>query len=155
MRRMHVLLAGLLLGAAGGGAAASAQSPPAVARAASAAKVQLRRTSLGKILVNASGFTLYRFTIDPRNKDRCVTISGCTQTWPPLTTSGRPIAGAGVKSSLLSTIKLPNGRQQVTYAGHPLYSYQPARERGETEYVGAIQFGGTWDAVNAAGKLVK
>jgi predicted lipoprotein with Yx(FWY)xxD motif len=154
MRRINVLLAGLLLSAAGAGAAATAQATP-TAHAAGAAKVQLRRTSLGKILVNSSGFTLYRFTRDPRNKDTCVMVSECTQVWPPLTTSGRPVAGPGVKSSLLSTIKLSNGRKQVTYAGHPLYLYQPASERGETTYAGTVQFGGSWDAVNAAGKLVK
>ena len=155
MSRMHALLTALLMGAAGAAATASAQAPPAAAPAAKAARVQLRRTSLGKILVSSSGFTLYRFTRDPRNKDTCVMVSECTQVWPPLTTSGRPVAGPGVKSSLLSTIKLPNGRKQVTYAGHPLYLYQPASERGETTYAGTVQFGGTWDAVNAAGKLVK
>jgi predicted lipoprotein with Yx(FWY)xxD motif len=155
MRRMHVLLAALVMGAAGAGTVASAQAPPTVAHAARAAKVQLRRTGLGKILVNGAGFTLYRFTADPRNKDTCVMVSGCTETWPPLTSSGRPLAGAGVKASLLSTIKLPDGRKQVTYAGHPLYMYQPASERGETAYVGVVAFGGAWDAVNAAGKLVK
>jgi predicted lipoprotein with Yx(FWY)xxD motif len=82
-------------------------------------------------------------------------VSECTQTWPPFTTTGRPIAGTGAKASLLSTIRLPNGRKQVTYAGHPLYLYSPASERGETGYVGQMSFGGNWDAVNAAGKLVK
>jgi len=155
MSRMHVLLTALLMGAAGAAATANAQAPPAAAPAAKAARVQLRPTSLGKILVSASGFTLYRFTRDPRNKDTCVMVSECAQTWPPLTTSARPIGGAGVKSSLLSTITLPGGRKQVTYAGHPLYLYAPASERAETSYAGARSFGGTWDAVNAAGKLVK
>jgi predicted lipoprotein with Yx(FWY)xxD motif len=84
-----------------------------------------------------------------------VTTSGCAAAWPPLTTSGRPIAGAGVKASLLSMIKLTGGGKQVTYAGHPLYLYKSATERGETSYVGVTSFGGTWDAVNAAGGLVK
>ena len=44
--------------------------------------------------------------------------------------------------------------KQVTYAGHLLYLYAPASERAETYYVGAMQFGGTWDAVNAAGGTV-
>ena len=82
-------------------------------------------------------------------------ISQCLGTWPALTTSGKPIAGPGVKASLLSTIRLPNGKKQVTYAGHALYRYANAEERGETTYVSAIQFGGTWDAVNAAGNTVK
>jgi predicted lipoprotein with Yx(FWY)xxD motif len=154
MKRAHLLLAGLLAAAASS-AGAGAQAAPGTAHAAKATKLQVRSTSLGKILVNSAGFTVYRFTKDARNKDTCVTTSGCSEVWPPLTTSGRPIAGAGVKASLLSTIKLTGGRKQVTYAGHPLYLYKPATERGETSYVGVSSFGGTWDAVNAAGGLVK
>jgi predicted lipoprotein with Yx(FWY)xxD motif len=153
MKRLGVFFAVLLLCAAVVAAAAGASGQRAVA--AKVAKVQLRHTELGKILVNASGFTLYRFTHDPRNKDTCMTVENCKEIWPPLLTSGRPIAGSGVKSSLLSSIRLPNGRRQVTYAGHPLYMYAPASERGETSYVGFSSYGGTWYAVNAAGKYVK
>jgi predicted lipoprotein with Yx(FWY)xxD motif len=56
-----------------------------------------------------------------------------------------------VKSSLLSTIKLPGGASQVTYAGHPLYLYSSETGPGETGYVGVHAFGGDWDAINAAG----
>ena len=92
---------------------------------------------------------------DGRNSDRCVKIRECSKTWPALSSSGRPVAGPGVKASLLSTIKLPNGARQVTYAGHPLYLYANASERAETSYVGEEQFGGIWDAVNVAGGTVK
>lgn len=153
MKRLGVLFAVLLACAACAVAAAGASGSPAVA--ARAAKVQLRETKLGKVLVNAKGFTLFRFTHDPRNKDTCFKTAECAEIWPPLLTSGRPVAGAGVKSSLLSSIRLPNGRRQVTYAGHPLYLYSPASEPGETTYVGFSSFGGTWYAVNAAGNLVK
>jgi predicted lipoprotein with Yx(FWY)xxD motif len=153
MKRIGVFFAVLLGCAALAVAAAGASGPHAAA--AKAAKVQLRHTSLGKILVNASGFTVYRFSRDPRNKDTCVSVENCSEIWPPLLTSGRPIAGAGVKSSLLSSIKLPNGKRQVTYAGHPLYMYSPATERAETGYTGFSSYGGTWYAVNAAGKGVK
>ena len=60
-----------------------------------------------------------------------------------------------MKASLLSTIRLPNGTRQVTYAGHPLYRYSLASERGETGYAGIRQFGGTWFAVSASGGNVK
>jgi predicted lipoprotein with Yx(FWY)xxD motif len=153
MRRTHLLLAGLLAGLAAIPTAAGAASRGA--HAARVAKVQLRHTEAGKILVNSAGFTLYRFTRDSRGKDTCVMVMECPQIWPALTTTGRPQAGPGVKSSLLSTIKLPNGRKQVTYAGWPLYMYAPSSERGETAYIGFEAFGGKWDAVSATGKLVK
>ena len=106
-------------------------------------------------LVNSHGRTLYGFTRDSRNKDRCVTTSGCTSTWPVAASTGKPTAGPGVKSSKLSTITLSNGSRQVTYAGHPLYTYVGDSSAGETDYVGRQQFGGTWLAVNGAGKLIK
>jgi predicted lipoprotein with Yx(FWY)xxD motif len=153
-KRTHLLLAATLAGCSAL-SLASAQASPGPAAAARVAKVQLRSTSLGKILVSSSGFTLYRFTADSRNKDACIKAEGCKETWPPLTTTGKPKAGPGVKSSLLSTIRLPSGARQVTYAGHPLYLYKPSTEKGETAYVGAESFGGTWYAVNAAGHYVK
>jgi predicted lipoprotein with Yx(FWY)xxD motif len=152
MSRIATTLAATL--AAGLAAAVGAQGQPG-AQAANAAKVQLRSTGLGRILVSSAGFTLYRFTRDGRNSDACLMVSGCAKVWPPLTTSGRPLAGPGVKPSLLSSIRLPSGARQVTYAGHPLYLYAPASERGETYYVGATSFGGTWEAVSAAGRGVK
>ena len=155
MKRAPLLLAGLILAATSVAAAASSAGGAARAQDSRAAKIQLRHTEVGKVLVDSSGFTVYRFSKDPRNSDTCVKISGCTNLWPPLMSSGRPVAGPGVRSALLSTIKLPGGGRQVTYAGHPLYRYSAATEKGETGYVGAQQFGGSWYALNAAGGTVK
>ncbi len=153
MKRASILLASVTAALALP-AYANAGSSPA-ARSSRAARVQLRSTSQGKVLVDASGFTLYRFTRDPRDRDTCVGITECASIWPPLRTTGRPTAGPGVKVSLLSSIALPGGARQVTYAGHPLYLYAPSGERGETAYIGAQSFGGTWLAVNAGGALVR
>ena len=155
MKRAPLLLAGLILAATSVAAAASSARGAARAQDSRAAKIQLRHTEVGKVLVDSSGFTVFRFSKDPRNSDTCVKISGCTNLWPPLMSSGRPVAGPGVRSALLSTIKLPGGGRQVTYAGHPLYRYSAATEKGETGYVGAQQFGGSWYALNAAGGSVK
>lgn len=125
------------------------------AHAARGAKVQVRHTSIGGVLANGGGFTLYTFTLDGRSRDRCVTVSGCTGVWPVLKTSGSPVAGSGVRRSLLGTSKLPGGARQVTYAGHPLYTYVGDSGPGETGYVGVHQFGGAWYAINAAGRIVR
>jgi predicted lipoprotein with Yx(FWY)xxD motif len=47
------------------------------------------------------------------------------------------------------------GGKQVTYAGHPLYTYSGDSGPGQTSYVGAKSFGGTWYAINASGGTVK
>ncbi len=64
-------------------------------------------------------------------------------------------AGAGVEAAKLSTITLPGGAHQVTYNGHPLYTYTGDAMPGETGYVGADEFGGHWYAQNAKAKPVK
>jgi predicted lipoprotein with Yx(FWY)xxD motif len=119
------------------------------------AKLQLRHTSVGTILVNSRGFTLYAFSRDARNKDACQKIKHCLKIWPALATSGKPIAGRGVHQSLIGTIRLASGARQVTYAGHPLYTYIADTAPGQTFYVNIFQFGGFWPAVNGAGHELK
>jgi predicted lipoprotein with Yx(FWY)xxD motif len=145
MKRSIVLLAGVL--ALGFASLALAASGPA--------KVKLRKTGLGKVLAAGSGFTLYTFTKDSRNSDKCVKIKNCAGIWPPLMTHGKPLAGPGVNASLLGKIRLPHGKSQVTYAGHPVYTYSGDSGPGQTLYVGTPQFGGTWYAISAAGKTIK
>ncbi len=130
---------------------------PLAAASRSGAAVDLHSSSLGKLLVNGAGSTLFMFTHDRRNRDSCVSIAGCASFWPPLTTAGAPRAGRGVNASLLGTIAISGGRRQVTYAGHALYTYAAESGSGpaQTDYVGASAFDGRWYAVNAAGKSLQ
>jgi predicted lipoprotein with Yx(FWY)xxD motif len=130
-------------------------SAPAVAGQSRPARIQLGKTSLGMLLVNRSSFTIYAFSKDRRNHDACQKIKLCLQAWPPVTSAQMPVAGKGVKAALLGTIKLKNGQRQVTYAGHPLYTYVGDNRPRETNFVNILQFGGRWPALDAAGKKVK
>ena len=147
MRRMTVLLAATTLLLAGAASLASA--------GATHEKLQLRKTKVGTILVNGRGFTVYMFTRDSRNKDVCQQLSGCPHIWPAVTSSGKPSAGPGVKSSLIGTITIKGGAKQLTYAGHPLYLYSGDSGPGQTGYVNFSAFGGRWPALNASGGAVK
>jgi predicted lipoprotein with Yx(FWY)xxD motif len=118
------------------------------------AKLALRKTNVGTILVTGRGRTIYAFTRDGRNRDACAKIAGCPGTWPPVTTSGRPVAGRGVRPGLIGTIRLRSGARQVTYAG-PLYTYIADGGPGQTFYVNFPEFGGRWPALDAAGREVK
>jgi predicted lipoprotein with Yx(FWY)xxD motif len=151
MRALRLLCAGAVAVAAGGAAVASARP---IARSASASTVELRETSVGMVLVDPGGFTLYGFTLDKRKHDSCVAISGCAEDWPPDVISGSPIAGPGLNQSKLSTITLPDGAHQVTYYGHALYHDLGASEPGDTRDVGSSEFGGKWYALTARGKKV-
>jgi len=139
-------------GAIGVATAGSASATPTASTARSHT-VDAVRTSVGEILVDRNGLTLYLFTRDSRDKDKCAAISGCTAVWPPYTITGAPTAGPGVKASLLGTTKQGN-HEQVTYDGHPLYEYAQNNDPGATGYVGTPEFGGTWDAVSPSGKAV-
>jgi predicted lipoprotein with Yx(FWY)xxD motif len=124
------------------------------AHAARSTTIQLRSTSLGAILTTAGGRTIYMFTRDGRNRNRCVAVSGCSGVWPLVATSGRPAAGRGVSGRMLGVIGV-HGRQQVTYGGRPLYTYIGDSGSAQTSYVGVNQFGGRWYALNARGGVVK
>jgi len=134
---------------------ALARGAMATTNAYRVAKIQLHSTNLGRILVDNAGYTLYAFTKDPRARDSCAHISGCSGIWPALTSSNTPVAGPGAKRSLISTTRLANGKRQVTYNGHPLYHYSFDSFPAQTFYVGANQFGGSWYALNASGSYVR
>jgi predicted lipoprotein with Yx(FWY)xxD motif len=133
---------------------ASVLAQPAVARG-TATKIGLQKTSHGSILVDARGYTLYGFTKDTRNHDACTAIFYCIHEWPAVTTTGTAVAGRGVRGSLLGTIKFKGTHRQVTYAGHPLYTYVQDSRPAQTSNINILQFQGRWPAVNAAGRLVK
>jgi predicted lipoprotein with Yx(FWY)xxD motif len=119
------------------------------------AKLELRQTAVGVILVNARGFTVYAFTRDSRDEDACRAILRCLNVWPPVLTTGKPLAGPGLRAAMIGTITLRSGEKQVTYGGHPLYTYIADVNPGQTTYVNRLQFGGRWPAINSAGRTVK
>ena len=117
------------------------------------ATVSTAKTHLGKVIVNGRGLTLYLFEKDKRGKSAC--SGACATYWPPLITHGKPMAAGGAKQSLLGTIKRSNGAHQVTYAGHPLYTYVLDKKRGQTTGEGSTLFGAGWDALTPAGKKIE
>jgi predicted lipoprotein with Yx(FWY)xxD motif len=117
------------------------------------ARVSAAGSSLGKIIVDGHGRTLYLFEKDQRGRSAC--SGSCAMYWPPLITRGKPIAGRGLKSSLLGTIRRANGARQVTYAGHPLYRYALDTKAGQTNGEGLQDFGAGWDALSPAGKKIE
>ena len=118
-----------------------------------AATVSTAKTGLGKIIVNGSGRTLYLFEKDKRGKSAC--SGACASYWPPLITHGKPMAAGGAKQALLGTIKRSNGSRQVTYAGHPVYTYLLDTRRGQTKGEGSTLFGAGWDALSPGGKKIE
>jgi predicted lipoprotein with Yx(FWY)xxD motif len=118
--------------------------------AGGSAVVKVGSSNLGRVLVDAHGKTLYIWAHDKTSKSTC--NGACAGYWPPLITQGKPKAIAGANSKLLGTSRRSDGRMQVTYAGHPLYSFALDTKAGQTNGEGLTDFGGRWDPVSAAGK---
>ena len=115
--------------------------------------VKIAKSPLGGIVVDSKGITLYDFVKDKGTMSVC--YGACAALWPPpLLTSGKPVAGPGVKASLLGTTKRSDGKLEVTYGGHPLYYFVTDRKPGQTTGQGVNQFGGPWWVLSAAGKEI-
>jgi predicted lipoprotein with Yx(FWY)xxD motif len=123
------------------------------AAGATGATVSTAKTGLGRILVNSSGRTLYLFEKDKSGKSSC--SGGCAGFWPPLITKGKPRATNGAKASLLGTTKRSDGRMQVTYNHHPLYTFALDTKKGQTKGQGLNKFGAEWYVLSAAGAKVE
>ena len=134
----------------GDGAAAT---PAAKSQSGGAASVKLAKSGLGRILVDGQGRTLYLFEADKGPSSTC--SGACAAAWPPLTTSGTPVAGTGITASKLSTSKRSDGAMEVTYNGHPLYTYAGDQSAGQTNGQGSDQFGAEWYVLSAAGQKVE
>ena len=128
------------------GAAASPQ-------ASKGALVSLAKTRLGTVLVDGRGRTLYLFEKDKRGRSAC--DGGCAAYWPPYLSAATPRAGRGVHASLLGVSKRTDGKRQVTYAGHPLYTFVGDTRAGATTGEGLTDFGAAWYAVAPSGRAIK
>jgi predicted lipoprotein with Yx(FWY)xxD motif len=117
--------------------------------------VKIANTEVGPLLANKSGYTVYMFVRDKSRKDECRKIKNCEKDWPAVTTKSKPVAGPGVKKSLLGSIPYKGTLREVTYKGHPLHTYRFDASKGSVINIGNRQFGGAWYALNAKGKVVK
>jgi len=131
----------------GGGAAGASNGSTA------ASVVSTKTSSLGTFLVDGQGRTLYLWDADHGPRSTCT--AACAQAWPPLTTTGAPKASGAVKSSLLGTATRADGSREVTYAGHPLYTYAGDTRPGQVTGEGSNSFGAPWWTVTTAGRALQ
>lgn len=120
----------------------------------SPATIKTGHTSLGTVLVDAKGRTLYLFEKDTKNKSAC---SGqCAVNWPPALTSGAPKASGGAVAGRLGTTRRSDGTTQVTYAGHPLYLFIADKNKpGSIKGQDINAFGAHWYVVGTNGKKIE
>ncbi len=153
--RLGVLAAGLLALASllawlvltpGAGAAQQSHS-------AKRFTIGISRTPLGKIVVDARGKSLYLFEADHKGRSAC--YGACAMAWPPVLVTGKPKAGPGARTALLGVLMRKDGKEQVTYRGHPLYRFYKDTKRGQVKGQGLDFFGGEWYVLTPAGKKLE
>lgn len=113
------------------------------------ATVAVAETSLGEVLVDGEGLTLYLFEQDQGTQTACT--DACASVWPALTSNGAPTAGEDIDAALLGVAEQADGSSQVTYNGHLLYTYAQDSAPGDTNGQGV---GDVWFAVTPAGEAV-
>jgi predicted lipoprotein with Yx(FWY)xxD motif len=139
--------------AASSGSSSSASAPSGGGGSASGAALEVRSTSLGKVLVDGRGRTVYMLTADSAGHSTC--NASCLAYWPPVSPSGQvPQKLPGI-SATIGTAKLPSGGQTLTAGGWPLYTFVKDTEAGDVYGQGITNFGGTWYVVSPAGHPVK
>jgi predicted lipoprotein with Yx(FWY)xxD motif len=129
----------------GGGAPAAAPNPEEGTTFVSLGSAP----KLGLVLVNSKGFTLYDFHKDKGAQSAC--YGACAGAWPPLLTKGKPQPSNGASTGKLGTTKRKDGTTQVTYAGHPLYTFSGDKKPGEANGHDFTNFGAQWYALRAGG----
>lgn len=133
-------------------AAASSQSAPSAtgtgtAGTSSSAVLKTAGSSMGTIVVDSAGKTVYYFDKDTAGSGKSACSGGCSAIWPAVAaTSGSPVAN-GVAGTI-GTITRDDGTKQVTINGHPVYTYTPDAQPGDMKGQG---FGGIWWVVSPDG----
>jgi predicted lipoprotein with Yx(FWY)xxD motif len=130
------------------GALAMASTALAMSARSGGTVVTTKHTSLGTILVTSSGRTLYLDAGDKKGHPACT--GGCLAAWPPLKATGTLKASGGAKTSRLGTTKAADGIKQVTYNGHPLYTFTSDTKSGQVTGEGVNDF----YVVNTSGNKV-
>jgi predicted lipoprotein with Yx(FWY)xxD motif len=156
-----VAFALLVAGCGGSSSSSSSSTQPSKAPAtntggaantAGATLTAASNPELGMVLVDSEGFTVYSFGKDKGTTSSC--YGACAKAWPPVTTEGAPTGGEGALSSKLGTTKRKDGTVQVTYAGHPLYTFVEDSQPGEANGNGVTAFGAKWNALDQSGSAV-
>lgn len=134
--------------AAAPSASASEAPASASASAAAGAEIKLADSSLGQIIVDGAGKTLYMFTPDEAGTPTC--YDDCATAWPPLT--GEVTAGTGLDASKVTVVDRTDGSKQVKYGNWPLYYFANDAAAGDVNGQGLND---KWYVIGADGEPIK
>jgi predicted lipoprotein with Yx(FWY)xxD motif len=153
-RTLTVVAAFVLLFAACGGdeeepAAGGGQEEP---QEEAAATIEVASASMGDILADADGNTLYMFVPDQEQNGEPTCYDDCAEAWPAFEATGEVTAGEGLDQSLLGTAERTDGTTQVTYNDLPLYYFSGDEAAGDTNGQGLMD---VWYVMSPEGEPVR
>ena len=132
---------------------AAPAAPPAPAAPAGPALTASPTAALGTVVVDGTGYTLYRFDKDKPKPSKSNCNGSCATQWPPVLVASAAEAKAvkldGVDAGAVGTVKRADGKLQLTIGGWPVYRYSGDKAAGDTTGQGV---GKVWFAVTPAGK---
>jgi predicted lipoprotein with Yx(FWY)xxD motif len=170
MKRVHIVglaaiaaAGAVMLAACGGGygsATPAVQNPPAAAQNAPAAPTKaatdasvkltaIQNNTLGTIVTDGKGMTLYRFDKDTAKPAKSNCDGVCAAQWPPALVTGSQVALSGVDAGEVGTVTRSDGTKQLTIGNWPVYEFAGDSQPGDTNGQGV---GGIWHAVTPQGK---
>ena len=126
----------------------SAPAETTTTAAVAGGSVAVAASSLGDILVDGDGNSLYLFVPDAQGASTC--YDGCAEAWPPLV--GEVTAGGDVDAGLLGAVARDDGSEQVTYNGWPLYYFAADASPGDTSGQGVND---VWYVLDTNGNAVE
>jgi predicted lipoprotein with Yx(FWY)xxD motif len=133
--------------------AAAPAAAPAPAAPAGPALTASPIAALGTVVVDGTGYTLYRFDKDKPKPSKSNCNGSCATQWPPVLVASADEAKAvkldGVDAGAVGTVKRADGKLQLTIGGWPVYRYSGDKAAGDTTGQGV---GKVWFAVTPAGK---
>jgi predicted lipoprotein with Yx(FWY)xxD motif len=156
LRRATVIIPAALIGAALMASACNnsdvttLSSPPTTDNALT---LTVQHSPGGQILATGGGATLYDFAPDTPTHSACLN-DGCIFQWPPLLANGPVRVGPGVDEGLVGTLRRPDGSTQLSYDGHPLYTYNLDVTAGMVTGQAIDQDGGLWYVLSPRGKQI-
>lgn len=132
------------------GSAATSAPASTSAPAAAAPDLKVADSSAGRIVVDGKGMTVYYYTKDVKDSGTSACTGGCLDAWPPvLAAAGTPTVD-GVTGTV-GTIATPDGQQQLTVNGMPVYYYAKDLAAGDILGQGV---GGVWYLVAPSGDMI-
>lgn len=138
----------LTLSACGSGSSSTTARQATGGSGAGQHGVSVAQTSLGKVLVNSQGMTLYTLSADGQDHSTC--SAQCLQFWPAVAPTG-----LGKLAMTTGHTTTPDGTAIATVAGHPVYTFSLDHAPGDVNGEGVNEFGGIWYAVSPTGQPVK